>query len=131
LLNRVILIGNLGRDPESTQSKNGNTVTRMNIATSERQKGADGQWGDHTEWHRVVCFGRTAESCQKYLSKGRRVYVEGKLRTNKWQDKDGRDRYTTEIIAYDVKFLSQKGEHGSSSPSTANHHGYAEEDIPF
>jgi len=129
LLNRVILIGNLGRDPESTQSKNGNTVTRMNIATSERQKGADGQWGDHTEWHRVVCFGRTAESCQKYLSKGRRVYVEGKLRTNKWQDKDGRDRYTTEIIAYDVKFLS-KGEQCSSSSGT-NHHTYAEEDIPF
>ncbi|MFT5453898.1 MAG: single-strand DNA-binding protein, partial [Myxococcota bacterium] len=105
MVNKVILLGNLGRDPESRTTKSGTTVANLNIATNERQKDREGNWNDHTEWHRVACFGRTAENVAKYLRKGRQVYVEGRIRTRKWQDDKGQDRYSTEIIADRIQFI--------------------------
>jgi single-strand DNA-binding protein len=113
MLNKVLIIGNLGRDPEVRTTQSGSQVATLNVATSERQKGRDGNWEEHTEWHRVVCFGKTAENVARFLKKGRTVYVEGKIRTNKWKDKDGQDRYTTEIIADNVRFIGGgRGEGG-------------------
>lgn len=105
-LNKVSLIGNLGADPETRTTGSGSVVANLRVATNERRKaqGSD-EWEDHTEWHAVVCFGKLAENVGQYLRKGRQVYVEGKLRTRKWQDKDGNDRWTTEIWADVVLFL--------------------------
>lgn len=109
-LNRVMIIGNLGQDPELRYTQSENAVVTLNVATGERRKNPDGQWVDHTEWHRIVAFGKTAENCGQYLTKGRQIFVEGSLRTRKWQDKSGQDRYTTEIVANNVQFLGGKGE---------------------
>lgn len=114
MLNQVTIAGNLGADPESRTATSGTTVCNLRVATNEREKKGD-TWQDHTEWHRVVCFGKTADACTRYLSKGRQVLVVGKIRTNKWQDKEGNDRYTTEIIAHDVKFIGGKGDDGGSN----------------
>jgi single-strand DNA-binding protein len=103
-LNKAQIIGNLGADPETRSSQGGMTICNLRIATNERKKDGD-SWVEHTEWHRVVCFDKLAENCAKHLSKGRQVYVEGKIRTNKWTDKDGVERFTTEILADDVRFL--------------------------
>ena len=112
MLNKVMLIGNLGADPETRQTAGG-MVAKLRLATSERRKDKDGNWTDHTEWHRVTVFGRTAENVQKFCKKGKSIYVEGTLRTNKWQDKDGKDQYTTEVIANDIRFLGGgRGEGG-------------------
>ena len=116
MVNKVIIIGNLGADPETRESKTGNAVGNLRIATNERRKNRDGDWVDHTEWHRVTVFGKTAENCEKYLSKGRQVYVEGRIQTRKWQDKEGNDRYTTEIVADQVRFLSGGAESGEEAP---------------
>ena len=107
-VNKVILVGNLGKDPELKYTSGQMAVTRFSIATTERRKDSSGNWADQTEWHRIVCFGKTAENCNTYLKKGRQVYVEGRIQTNKWQDKEGKDRYTTEIIANTVQFLGGK-----------------------
>jgi single-strand DNA-binding protein len=107
-VNKVILVGNLGKDPELKYTSNQTAVARFSIATSERRKDQSGNWTDHVEWHNIVTFGKTAENCSNYLKKGRQVYIEGRLQTNKWQDKEGRDRYTTEIIANTVQFLGTK-----------------------
>jgi len=117
-LNKAMLIGNLGADPELKYTQNQLAVTRLSIATNERTKGPDGNWTDKTEWHRVVVFGKTAENCCQYLKKGRSVFVEGRIQTSKWQDKEGRDHYTTEIIAHTVNFLSNKD---GSSVSASNY----------
>ena len=108
-VNKVILIGNLGADPESRVTPGGLTIATLRIATSGREKDKDGNWCDATEWHRVVCFGNTAENAKKFLAKGRQVFVEGKIRTNKWKDDAGNDRYTTEIVADEVRFLGGPG----------------------
>lgn len=113
MINKVILIGNLGADPEIRRTQNGIPVTSFNIATSERWKDKDGQMQEQTEWHRIVTWDRLAEVCGEYLHKGSKVYIEGKLQTRKWQDKDGHDRWTTEVVARDVQFLTPKG--GGSS----------------
>ena len=105
-VNRVTLIGNLGADPEVKTTSGGNTVANLRIATTERRKDRDGNWTDHTEWHSVVVWGKQAENVGKYLTKGRQVYIEGRLQTRKWQDSDGKDRWSTEVNAFDVKFLS-------------------------
>ena len=104
-VNKVILVGNLGRDPESTTTQSGMAIAKLNIATTERQKDKDGNWTDHTEWHRVTCFGKTAENAQRFLTKGRQVYIEGKIRTRKYQDKDGVDKWSTEVVADTLRFL--------------------------
>ena len=107
-VNKVMLIGNLGADPENRSTASGTSVTNLRLATTERRKDASGEWSDHTEWHRVVCFGKTAENVSQYLSKGRQIFVEGRLRTNKWQDRDGNDRWTTEVIADQIRFLGTR-----------------------
>ena len=114
-LNKVMLIGNLGQKPELRQTNSNLAVTRLSVATTERRKGGDGNWANHTEWHNVTVFGKQAENCVQFLDKGRQVYVEGRLSTRKWQDKDGNDRKTTEVIASDVRFLSNKGDSTGSS----------------
>ena len=105
-INKVILVGNLGDDPETRYSPNNTAVTKIRIATNESWRDKDsGEQKERTEWHRVVFFGRLAEIAGEYLRKGRQVYVEGSLRTNKWQDRDGNDRYTTEIVASEMQML--------------------------
>jgi single-strand DNA-binding protein len=106
-VNKVILIGNLGADPDIRYSQSGNAVCNVSIATTEGVK-VDGEWTDKTEWHRVVAFGKTAENIGKYLAKGSSMYVEGRLQTRKWTDKEGQDKYTTEVVANQVQFLGGK-----------------------
>lgn len=115
-LNRVILIGHLGQDPKLSYTQSGQAVANLRMATSERFKDKDGQWTDRTEWHSVVVWGKPAEFCGQYLAKGALVAVEGKLQTRKWQDKDGQDRYSTEVVAQSVQGLS-KSERGQGSQS--------------
>lgn len=120
-VNKVILLGNLGADPELRNTQGGTPVCNFTLATNERVK-KDDQWEDHTEWHRIVSWGKTAENVAKYLGKGSQVYLEGKLQTRKWQDKEGRDVYTTEIVAFNVQFLSGAGDGagaGTSRPAPA------------
>jgi len=105
MLNKVMLIGNLGADPEARYTQDGTCVCNIRLATTERFKGRDGQQQDRTEWHRVVLWGRLGEITKEYLSKGSRVYIEGKIETRKWQDRDGNDKYTTEIRAREMKML--------------------------
>jgi single-strand DNA-binding protein len=115
-INKVILVGNLGADPESRTTPGGLTVTNIRVATTERRKDRQsGEWVDETEWHRVVMFDKMAETAREYLRKGSQVYLEGAIRTNKWQDKDGNDRYTTEIIARDMQMLG--GRPGAGAPA--------------
>lgn len=146
MINKVILIGNLGADPEVRYSQSGTAVANFTIATTESRKKQDGTREELTEWHRIVAFGRTAEICGEYLHKGSRVYIEGRLQTRKWQDKSGQDRYTTEIIANDMQMLGGKGSGGgstasydggekSSAPakksSGGSDKGFEDDDIPF
>ena len=109
MVNKVILIGNLGADPEVRYTQNGSAVANFTVATSEVWKKQDGSKEEQTEWHRVVAFARLGEICGEYLGKGSKVYIEGRLQTRKWQDRDGHDRYTTEIVAREMKMLSPRG----------------------
>ncbi len=104
-LNKAMLIGHLGAKPEIKYTPSGTAVCELRIATSEKYTDKSGEKVEKTEWHRVVVWDKLAENCAKYLDKGRSVYAEGKIQTRKWQDKEGQDRYTTEIVAHDVKFL--------------------------
>ena len=116
-VNRVILIGNLGKDPETRYAPSGDAVTNITVATTETWKDrATGERREATEWHRVVFFGKLAEIAGQYLKKGSQVYLEGKLKTRKWQDKDGAERYTTEINADEMKMLGGKGDGQQSEP---------------
>lgn len=109
-INKVILVGNVGVDPDVRYLPNGNAVTTLSVATSESWKDkTTGEKQDRTEWHRVVCFNRLGEIAGEYIRKGSKLYVEGSLRTRKWQDQQGQDRYTTEIIASDIQMLDSKG----------------------
>lgn len=114
-LNQVTLLGNLGIDPEVRYTASGQAVANFNIATNESWTDKDGKKQEKVEWHRIVVWGKQAESCGEYLSKGRQVLVEGKLQTRKWQDKEGRDQYTTEIVARQVVFVGNAGA-GSRRP---------------
>lgn len=114
-LNKAMIIGNLGDDPELRYTQSGTPVANLSIATNRRWTDDNGQKQEKTEWHRVVVFGRQAETCEQYLSKGRQVYVEGRIQTRKWEDRDGNDRYTTEIVARNVQFLSGSGPGAGSS----------------
>jgi single-strand DNA-binding protein len=107
-VNKVILIGNLGRDPETRYTTGGDAVTNLNIATTETWKDKSGEKQEKTEWHRVVLFARLAEIAGEYLKKGRPVYVEGRLKTRKWTDKDGVEKYTTEIVADQMQLLGSR-----------------------
>ncbi len=110
-INKVILIGNLGNDPEVRYAANGNAVATLSVATSEGWRDKEsGERKERTEWHRVVLFSRLGEIAGEYLRKGSKVYIEGSLRTRKWQDRDGQDRYTTEIVGNDLQMLDSRGE---------------------
>jgi single-strand DNA-binding protein len=124
MINKAIIIGNLGSDPEVRYTQSGTAVANFSVATTEKWKGQDGQMQEQTEWHRIVAFARLAEICGEYLSKGSKVYVEGRIQTRSWNDKDGNKRYTTEIVAKDMKMLDPKG----ASSSTGN--SFAEEPPP-
>lgn len=113
-LNKVIIMGNLGQDPEIRYTQNQVAVTTLNVATTESWN-KDGQKQEQTEWHRIIVWNKQAENCAKYLSKGRSVLVEGKLQTRSWEDKNGQKRYTTEITASSVQFLSSGGANPSSN----------------
>ncbi len=141
MLNKAILIGNLGADPEIRYTQSGTQVATFSVATSERWKGQDGQMQESTEWHRIVAFGRLAEICGEYLNKGSRVYLEGKIQTRKWQDQSGNDKYTTEIVIREMKMLTPRGtgtgeSHNSgggqdSFPEPPPNFGGTGEDVPF
>ena len=126
MLNKVMLIGHLGKDPELKYGQSGNPVCSMTLATDEGYTDKDGNKVDRVEWHRLVAYQRLAETCGQYLQKGRLVYVEGTLQTRKWQDQNGQDRYTTEVVAQRIQFLGRKGESadrgdgGYSGPSGAS-----------
>jgi single-strand DNA-binding protein len=111
-VNKAILVGNLGRDPELRQTPNGQSVVNFTLATSENWTDKSGERQERTEWHRIVVWGRTAEMCHQYLSKGRTVYVEGRIQTREWEDKDGNKRYTTEINAQTVQFIGPRQDGG-------------------
>mgnify|MGYP001589831095 CR=1 FL=1 len=114
-VNKVILIGNLGADPETRYLPSGDAVTNIRIATSEKWKDKSGEQQEHTEWHRIAFFGKLAEIAGEYLKKGSPVYVEGRIRTRKWQDKEsGQDRYSTEIVADRMQMLGSRG--GATEP---------------
>lgn len=117
-VNKVILVGRLGADPEVKAIGSGSTVARLNLATSESWV-KDGQRQERTEWHRVTVWGKLAEICGKHLAKGRQVYVEGKLQTRQWEDQQGQKRYTTEIVASTVQFLGSAGAEGGTSRSNS------------
>ena len=113
-LNKVMVIGNLGSDPEVRTTQGGNTVANFSVATTEvRGSGDDRQ--EFTEWHRIVVWGRQAETCKQYLAKGRQVYIEGRLQTRSYEDREGVKRYATEIVAQQVQFLGGKGANGNGA----------------
>ncbi|MBX3715492.1 MAG: single-stranded DNA-binding protein [Burkholderiales bacterium] len=148
-VNKVILIGNLGRDPETRYMPDGGAVANVSIATTDTWKDKNGEKQEKTEWHRVAFFGKLAEIAGEYLKKGSQVYVEGRLQTRKWQDKDGQDKYTTEIIADRMQMLGSRqgmgggdreggGERESSRPAAkpagkpaGSKFDDFEDDIPF
>ena len=112
-INKVILIGNLGRDPEIRYTQDQRPIANLSVATSDRwQDRSTNEWRDRTEWHRVVCFARLAEICNEYLRKGSKVYVEGRLQTRSWEGQDGQTRYATEVVARDMQMLDGRGEGG-------------------
>jgi single-strand DNA-binding protein len=113
-VNKVIVIGRLGADPEVKTVAGGNTVARLSVATSENWTDKQGQKQERTEWHRVVVWGKLAELCGKYLSKGRQAYIEGRLQTRSWEDQSGQKKYTTEIVANTVQFLGGGAERSQS-----------------
>ena len=130
------MIGNLGADVEIRYTQDGTPAASFTVATTERWKGKDGQMQEQTEWHRVTAWRRLAEICGEYLAKGSRVYIEGKLQTRKWKDKDGNDRYTTEIVAREMKMLSPQQQGGSSSGGGYGSDPFPEsppmgDDVPF
>ncbi|MCP9289965.1 MULTISPECIES: single-stranded DNA-binding protein [Gracilimonas] len=119
-LNKAMLIGNLGQDPEVRYTQSNTAVATLSIATSERFKDSNGEYQERTEWHRVVAWGRTAEICQQYLSKGSKVYIEGPIQTRQWEDKDGQKRYTTEIKALQMVMLDSRGNSGGGNQPGGN-----------
>ncbi|HJV36699.1 single-stranded DNA-binding protein [Geomonas sp.] len=127
-LNKVMLIGNLGKDPEVRYTPSGTAVASFSLATSDKIKNKNGEWEEKTEWHNITLWGRTAEIAGEYLAKGRTVYIEGRLQTRKWQDKEGKDRYTTEIVGEKMQMLGGKGEGGGGQrPSGGSRGGYQQE----
>jgi single-strand DNA-binding protein len=117
-INKVILIGHLGQDPEVRALPSGSSIANLRIATTESWKDKQsGEFKEQTEWHTVVLFGRTAEVAAEYLKKGSQVFIEGRLRTRKWQDKTGNDRYSTEIVGNDMQMLGGRGQGGGERPA--------------
>jgi single-strand DNA-binding protein len=141
-LNKVMLIGNLGKDPEVRYTTSGTPVASFSIATTEKFKNRNGEFEEKTEWHNITLWGKLAEIAGEYLHKGKSVYIEGRLQTRKWQDRDGRDRWTTEIVGDKMQMLGGKGDGGGGrgrapeepsyeSPSYEEPSFNPDDDIPF
>ncbi len=146
-VNKVILVGNLGKNPEMRYTQGGAAVANMTLATTERYTDKSGQKQEQTEWHRIVAFGKLAEICGQYLTKGRQVYFEGRIQTRQWQDQQGQKRYTTEIVATNMQMLGGRGDRNESmgggaphdagatvppdASDTADFGGGPDDDIPF
>ena len=140
-LNKVFLIGRLGTDPELRQTKGGMAVANFNVATNEYYNDKEGNKQEKTEWHKVVVWGKQADLCGQYLSKGRQVFIEGKLQTRQWDDQQGQKRYTTEVVASNVRFLDSKtdatksevnsGYNGAHGNVQDDYSSTAADDIPF
>ncbi len=139
-VNKAILIGNLGKDPELRYTPSGRAVASFSIATSEKWKGQDGENQEKTEWHNIVLWGRTAELAKEYLSKGSPVYIEGRIQTRSYEDKNGVKKYITEIVGQRMQFLGRRGEAGSDytpPPPPADesvpfdNKGVDDDDLPF
>tara|TARA_Y100000114_G_scaffold102928_1_gene96057 strand:- start:1056 stop:1454 length:399 start_codon:yes stop_codon:yes gene_type:complete len=130
-VNKAILVGRLGVDPELRTTGSGTHVVNMRMATTDRRKEGE-QWVDHTEWHNVTVWGRTAENVAKFCTKGKEIYVEGKIQTRKYQDKSGMDRYSTEIVADNVRFLGSRKDGGDAIVQAPTHSfNRDDEHIPF
>ncbi len=142
-VNKVILVGNLGRDPDTRYTSGGEAVTNISVATTDKWTDKAGEKQERTEWHKIAFFGKLAEIAGEYLKKGSQVYIEGRLQTRKWQDKDGADRYTTEIVSDRMQMLGSKPRDGDTEqrePERAAPEGsgtrksnvdYLDDDIPF
>lgn len=145
-INKVILIGHLGADPEVRSTQGGNSVTNLSLATSEAWRDRQsGELQERTEWHRIAIFGNQAEAAGQYLRKGSKAYIEGRIQTRKWQDREGNDRWTTEVVANQVLFLDSAGQGRDQTPASQYPSGYPqprkpqqqpdhqglEDDIPF
>ena len=133
MINKAIIVGNLGADPELRYTQSGTAVASFRVATTERWKGQDGQMQESTEWHSCNAWGKLAEICGKYLQKGSLVYISGRMQTRKWEDKDGGTRYTTEIVVRDMKMLGGRSEGGQSSQTGGGYGGAPPmgDDVPF
>ena len=140
-LNKAMILGRLGRDPEVRYTPGNVPVANISIATNSRSKDKSGEWQDVTEWHKIVLFNKNAEIAEKYLDKGSSVYVEGKIQTRKWQDKDGNDRWTTEVLGNQLTMLGSRSSSDSSPqaesrsntpfPEDDSGPGLTDDDIPF
>ncbi len=141
-VNKVILVGNLGSDPEVRATPGGQRVANFRLATSRSWTGQDGQRQEKTEWHSIVAWGKLAEICERYLTKGKQVYVEGRLETRSWQDKEGQTRYKTEIVCDQMQMLGRAGDRNGETPNDmprsgapeetmAPAGGNADDDLPF
>ena len=127
-VNKVILVGHLGGDPESRFTPGGTAVATFSVATNESRKNSEGNWEDHTEWHRCVLFGKQAEFAGEYVKKGQMVYVEGRLQTRSWEDKEGMKRYSTEVVGNAFTTLGRRNaDSGGSQPSPPSN----DDDLPF
>ncbi len=143
MVNKVTLIGRIGQDPDFRATPSGTNIARLSVATNRRWRGNDGQWQEETEWHRVVTFGKRAESVRNYMSKGRLVYVEGRIHYDSYTDKDGVKKYSTDIIADYIRLLdksegggSQSASYSNQGPSYSNQNNESfvddtEDDVPF
>ena len=135
MLNKVMIIGNLGADPELRTTTSGTAVCELRMATNESWLDkASNERKDRVEWHRVIVWGKSGENCAKYLSKGSKAYVEGRIQTREWEDKDGNKRYTTEIVANSVQFLDSKGSGGQRQEPARDEKpggGFDDDSIPF
>ena len=136
MINKVILVGNLGRDPEIRSTASGKPVANISLATNRRWKDRDGNRQEHTEWHRIVCFGRQAEVAGQYLSRGRQIYVEGRIQTRSWEDSEtGETKYSTEVVCANFQMLGQRRDSGDAAPAPESASDLGPEpeddDIPF
>jgi single-strand DNA-binding protein len=140
-VNKAIIVGNLGRDPEMRSTQNGTQIANFSVATSRRYNNREGQMQEETEWHRVVAFGRLAEICGQYLHKGKQVYIEGRIQTRSWEDDSGQKKYMTEIVANEMQMLGSRGDapsadFGSPPPAAASSAAGSssaseDDDLPF
>ena len=137
MVNKAMLIGRLGKDPEVRYTPDGTMVTNFNLATDEQWKDKNGEKVQKTEWHRIVTFGKLAEICGNYLVKGKLIFVEGRIQTRSWEDKDGVKRFTTEIIASNMQMLDSKAQSKTNDSSletssvSSNNAGTPTDDVPF